>query len=163
MGPRADLDGCGRSRPTGIQSPDRPAPCVVAIHTIPAHLVPILSQIDPCSPNQIFKSLQILPSHPRLVLPRCLFTSNFSVISLYAHLVSPLRVTCSTHFIPRSLVTPKFTEATIMKLLIMKFSPVSCLLLTLKPKYLLSTTLSNTLRRCSTLNVRDQNKRRPPP
>ena len=25
MGPRAGLDGCGKSRPTGIRSPDRPA------------------------------------------------------------------------------------------------------------------------------------------
>ena len=25
VGPRAGLDGCGKSRPTGIRSPDRPA------------------------------------------------------------------------------------------------------------------------------------------
>jgi len=25
VGPRADLDGCGKSLPTGIRSPDRPA------------------------------------------------------------------------------------------------------------------------------------------
>jgi hypothetical protein len=25
VGPRAGMDGCGKSRPTGIRSPDRPA------------------------------------------------------------------------------------------------------------------------------------------
>ena len=33
MGPRAGLDGCGKSRLTGIRSPDHPAHSAVAIPT----------------------------------------------------------------------------------------------------------------------------------
>ena len=29
MGPRAGVDGCGKSRPKGIRSPDRPARVIV--------------------------------------------------------------------------------------------------------------------------------------
>ena len=90
--------------------------------------------------------LQISPSYPYMHISPPHYVSHVpQILSLVV-------------WLPQNLL-----RRTIMKLLIMKFSPVSCLLLTLKPKYLLSTTLSNTLRRCSTLNVRDQNKRRPPP
>ena len=33
MSPRTGLDGCGKSHPIGIRSPDRPAPSVVNILT----------------------------------------------------------------------------------------------------------------------------------
>jgi hypothetical protein len=96
VGPRAYLDGCGRSRPTGNQFPDRSARCVVAI---PTELFG-----PPCpypEPNwvhvlsiKIFKLLQTLPSHPLLALPSCLFPPSFSV---YRHVLSPHCVSHVSH------------------------------------------------------------------
>jgi hypothetical protein len=43
-----------------------------------------------------------------------------------------------------------------MKLLIMQFAPISCHFIHLWSKYSLQHPVSNTLSRCSSLNVRDQ-------
>ena len=50
MGPRTGLDGCGRSRPTGIRSPDRPARSESLLEFLGVNenvvLTPILKKYD---------------------------------------------------------------------------------------------------------------------
>ena len=88
MGPRAGLDGCGKSRPTGIRSPDRPArseslyrlsyrgqfvsqyfvfPLLASFHdcsTVIVILILILSEgqaggaLEPSSESLLFQTLQ---------------------------------------------------------------------------------------------------------
>jgi hypothetical protein len=59
VGPRAGLDGCGKSRPTGIRSPDRPARSQSLYR---------LSYPGPPNPNSnICKFLEVQFIYPELI------------------------------------------------------------------------------------------------
>ena len=63
MGPRAGLDGCGKSRtPTGIRSPDRPARSEW-LYPAPKH---IISQINPVYIKNLYRFTLISTGAQRL-------------------------------------------------------------------------------------------------
>ena len=67
-------------------------------HKCPPPL-PILSQLRPVPtiPSNFLKSILILSSHLRLVLPSDLFPSGFPTRNLYTSLPSPICATCPVH------------------------------------------------------------------
>jgi hypothetical protein len=118
---------------------------------------------------------QSSPHHPNLSLkdssyyypPTCLgllsglFLAGFPTNNLYTFLFSPIQATCPTYFILFDLIIHSFINyiwrrVQITKLLVMQFSPLSCHLILLRSNYPPRILFSNTLRVCSSLNVRDQ-------
>ena len=69
--------------------------------------VPILSQINPVhAPHHTFwRSILLLSSQIRLVLPSSLFPSGLPTKTLYASLLFPIRATCPAYFIILGLIT----------------------------------------------------------
>ena len=84
------------------------------IHNFPPP-VRILSQLDPDpvhTPISHFlsRSMLILSSLLRLVLPNGLFPSGFPTKPLYTHLLFPIRATCPAHLILLDLIRTVFGE-----------------------------------------------------
>jgi hypothetical protein len=83
-----------------------------------------------------WNSALILSSHLRLGLPSGLFPSGFHTKTLYTSLPTPIRAPCPAHLILLDFITRTLVgEQHIMKLIIMKFSPLPCYLVPLRPKY----------------------------
>ena len=113
---------------------------------------------SPCTHPTPWSSILILYSHLCLGLPSDLFLSRFPTKNLYTSVLSPIRATCSAHFILLYLTTRiifgdeyRSLSSSMCSLL---HSPVTLSLL--DPNILL---FSNTFSLCSSLNVRDQVRR----
>jgi len=94
---------------------------------------PILSQLAPVhTPTSHFLKIHlILSSHLLLGF----FPSGFPTKTLYTPLLYPIRTTCPVHFILLDFNTPTIWWAVqIIKLLITKFSPLTCYLAPLRSK-----------------------------
>jgi hypothetical protein len=88
----------------------------------------------PCPHPTSWRSILIFSSHLHLVLPSSL-PSSFATKTLYAPLLSPM---CATASQPHSWFNHPNNigwGVQIMKLFVMWFSPLSCYLIPLRPKY----------------------------
>ena len=128
--------------------------------TTACHLFLWLSHINPAhAPHpSSCTSILILSSHIHLGLPSGLFPSGFLPTTLYASLLSPICITCSTHLTHLNLITQTLSGEKYISLSSSSssflHSPVTSTLL--GPNILLNTLFSNTLSLCSSLNVSDQ-------
>ena len=108
--------------------------------------------------HTFWRSILILSSHLRLVLPVGLFPSVFPTNNLFTPLHSPMRATCPAHLILLDLINRTVLDehyrSLSSSLCSFLHSPVTSSLL--GPTIPLSTLYSNTLNVRSSLNVSDQ-------
>jgi hypothetical protein len=123
-----------------------------------ASLFPIFSQIN--SVHALSTYLKSILISYFYLCP--VFTSDFPTKQLYASLFSPMRGTCPTHVIALDLIT-LIININIYTHLVRtehRGTPhyaIFCILLVFLGRYtFLSTLFSNTVRLCSSLNMRDQ-------
>ena len=93
---------------------------------------------SPCNHPTSWRSIVTLSSHLCPGLPSGVLSSAFPTKTLYTPLLSPTRVTCSSHFIILDLITritfgEEYMQVT--KLLILEFSQYPCYIVPLRLKY----------------------------
>jgi hypothetical protein len=102
--------------------------------------------------------------HLNIILPSPPGSTKWFISFRFSH-QDPIHASSFAHtrYMPRQSHSSRFNHphnsgwgAQIMKLLVMKFSPLPCYLVPLRLKILLNNLLSSTLSLCSPLNVRDQ-------
>jgi hypothetical protein len=99
-------------------------------------------QSSPCPQSHYLKIHFNITYNLNPLLPSGLFPSELSTKTLYAPLMTPIRVTCPTHIILLVLSANKVWWGLHIIRILFMFSPLPCYLVLLRPNTLFSKTLS---------------------